>query len=62
LKKSGKEMETYPTPYEFLLANCYNSKEFKDLTIEAFEYFCHTKIAFLFEDKKIIIGDVEKLV
>jgi hypothetical protein len=62
LKKSGEEMETYPTPYEFLLANCYNSKEFKVLTIEAFEYFCHTKVAFLFEDKKIIIGDVEKLV
>jgi hypothetical protein len=55
-------METYPTPYEFLLANCYNSKEFKDLTIEAFEYFCHTKVAFLFEDKKIIVGDVERLV
>ena len=61
LKKSGKEMETYPTPYEFLLANCYNSKEFRELTIEAFEYFCHVKIAFLFEDKKIAIGDVEKL-
>ena len=62
LKKSGKEMETYPTPYEFLLANCYNNKDFKRLTIEAFEYFCHTKVTFLFEDKKIIIGDVEKLV
>ena len=62
LKKSGKEMEIYPTPYEFLLANCYNNKDFKRLTIEAFEYFCHTKVTFLFEDKKIIIGDVEKLV
>jgi hypothetical protein len=62
LKKSGKDVETYPTPYEFLLANCYNSKEFRELTIEAFECFCHTKVAFLFEDKKIIIGDVEKLV
>jgi hypothetical protein len=55
-------METYPTPYEFLLGNCYNSQEFRDLTIEAFEYFCHTKIAFLFEEKKIIIGDLERLV
>ena len=62
LKKAGKEMDVYPTPYEFLLGNCYNSKEFRDLTLEAFECFCHTKIAFLFEEKKIIIGDVEKLV
>ena len=61
LKKSGKGTEICPTPYEFLLANCYNSEEFKELTIEAFEYFCHTKVAFLFEDKKIIIDDVEKL-
>jgi hypothetical protein len=62
LKDVGKEMEVYPTPFEFLLANCYHSNEFKQLTIEAFEYFCHTKVAFLFEEKKIIIGDLEKMV
>ena len=62
LKKAGKEMEVYPTPFEFLLGNCYNSKEFRDLTIEAFEFFCHTKVAFLIEEKKMIIGDLEKLV
>ena len=62
LRKAGKEMEVYPTPFEFLLGNCYNSKEFRDLTIEAFEFFCHTKVAFLFEEKKMIIGDLEKLV
>ena len=27
-KKAEKEMDTYPTPYEFLLGNCYNSEEF----------------------------------
>ena len=62
LKKAGKEMDVYPTPFEFLLGNCYNSKEFRELTIEAFEFFCHTKVAFLFEEKKIIVGDLEKLV
>ena len=62
LKKAGKELEVYPTPFEFLLGNCYNNKEFKELTIEAFEFFCHTKVAFLFEEKKIIVGDLEKLV
>ena len=62
LRDAGKEMEVYPTPFEFLLANCYHSKEFKQLAIEAFEYFCHTKVAFLFEEKRVIIGDLEKLV
>jgi hypothetical protein len=55
-------MSVYPTPFEFLLGNCYNNNEFRQLTIEAFEYFCHTKIAFLFEEKKIIIGDLEKII
>jgi hypothetical protein len=55
-------MEVYPTPFEFLLGNCYNSLEFRMIAIEAFEFFCHTKIAFLFEEKKIIIGDLEKIV
>ena len=62
LKKAGQEMDVYPTPFEFLLGNCYNSKDFRNLTIEAFEFFCHTKVAFLFEEKKMIIGDLEKLV
>lgn len=62
LKKEGKEIEKYPTPFEFLLANCYHEPAVKELTIEAFEFFCHTKVGFLFEDKKIIIGDIEKLI
>ena len=59
LKEAEKEVDAYPTPFEFLLANCYHSKEFRELTVEAFEFFCHTKVAFLFEEKKIIIGDLE---
>ena len=62
LKDVGKEMDVYPTPFEFLLANCYHSKEFRELTVEAFEFFCRTKVAFLFEEKKIIIGDLEQMV
>ena len=62
LRQAGKSMPVYPTPFEFLLGNCYNNNEFRQLTIEAFEYFCHTKIAFLFEEKKIIIGDLEKII
>jgi hypothetical protein len=62
LEKEGRENQFFPTPFEFLLGNCYNSKDFRALTIEAFEYFCHTKVAFLYEEKKIIIGDVGQMV
>lgn len=61
-KKDGKEMEKYPTPFEFLLVNCYNDIQIRQLTIEAFEFFCHTKVGFLYEDKKLLIGDIEQLV
>lgn len=59
LIKVGKEMDVYPTPFEFLLGNCYNDSKFKELTIKAFEFFCHTQVAFLFEEKKLIIGKIE---
>ena len=62
LKKNNPDIAEFPTPFEFLLINCYTDKNFKKLAIEAFEFFCHTKVAFLFEDKKIIIGDVEEIV
>ena len=61
-KKAGKMIDVYPTPFEFLLGNCYNDPQFYALTLEAFEKFCHTKVFFLYEEKKIIIGDVEKIV
>lgn len=61
-EENGKKMDVYPTPFEFLLANCYHNKQFKELTIQAFEYFCHTKISFLFEDKKLVIGEMAEVI
>jgi hypothetical protein len=40
LKFTNKNIEIYPTPFEFLLANCYHSEEFKQLAIDAFNFFC----------------------
>ena len=56
------KLENDISPFEFLLANCYQSDQMRQLTIQAFEFFCHTKIGFIFEDKQIIIGDPEELV
>lgn len=49
----GGDIDKCPSPFEFILANCYNDKRVNELTIEAFELFCHTKIVFLFEEKQI---------
>ena len=58
LKKSGKEMDIYPTPFEFLLANCYHSEDFTNLTREAFQFFCKENIFFSYETKQIFVGEV----
>lgn len=49
-----------PTPYEFLLANCYTNKEFKEKATAAFEFFTHEKANFLLQQKVIIMGDLEE--
>lgn len=58
----NEEVKTFPTPYEFLMANCYREKEYQHLAREAFKYFCHTDITFLYEQKKILIGSPEDIV
>ena len=52
--------EKFPTPYELLFANCYNSKEYEKIAKEAFYFFTHTELNFLYEQKKIIIGNLEE--
>ena len=58
LKKVGKTLETYPTPFEFLLANCYNSMEFRLLAMEAFEFFCKKHVIFDYENKQILLSNL----
>ena len=59
-KKDGDEAKI-PTPFEFLLINCYYDKNFLEATKSAFEFFIHDKITIVFEQKVIIIGDMEKI-
>lgn len=47
------------TPFEFLLNCVYNDKNFKKIAEAAFYFFTKEKIFFLFEEKKIIFGDLE---
>ena len=50
------------TPFEFLLINSYHNDTFRMIAEKAFEFFLHEKISFLFEEKMILVGDLEKKV
>jgi hypothetical protein len=49
-----------PSPLEYLLINCYKDRKFKQFTIDAFNFFCHQKVSFLFDRKEIWFCDLEQ--
>ena len=53
-----KEGEQPPTPFEYLILNCWYVNGFKEIVQNAFQFFCRTEIDFAFQDKKIIIGKI----
>lgn len=50
-----------PTPYQYLIDNSKNSKEFKKLVEDAIGYFARTRVKIDLEEEIIIIGDLEDL-
>ncbi len=55
-----KPMETYPTPLEFMLNNSYHNKDYDKLCKEALKFFLHEEVTFLYEQKTIVVGDIEQ--
>lgn len=51
-----------PTPFEFLLANCYDSKEVALLTKQAFKFYMKIDVEFFYEAKLIVVGDLKKII
>ena len=49
-----------PTPFEFLLINCYHYPQFAAVTKEAFQFFLHQDVNFFYEQKMLVIGSLEK--
>lgn len=56
---SKDEKIKIPTPFELLLANCYNNKDYYNLVKQAFLFFTKSEITILFDLKVIIIGNLE---
>lgn len=57
-----KDLDKYPTPFEFLLINCYQSPQFCEIARDAFRHFLHSEIELMYDDKKICIGKFEEVV
>ena len=58
-----KEMElsNVLTPLEYLLNSSFNNKQVEALSIKAFEFFIHEPVSFIYEEKKILVGDLKKV-
>ena len=52
LSKSGNT-DNVPSPFEFLLINCFHYKDFREIITEAFKFFIYEPVNFLYEEKKI---------
>ena len=62
LKDKIKQGEDAPTPFEFLFINSYHSREFRAVVNQAFEFFIHQPVNFFFEEKILVLGDLERVV
>lgn len=55
------DMSTILNPFEYILNGAYNSLDFRGLVTKAFMFFLHEPVIFLFEQKKIGIGDLKEI-
>ena len=59
--EAKKELDKYPTPMEFLLNNSYHNEDYYKLSKEAFAFFIHQEVNFLYEQKLIVVGNLEEV-
>ena len=56
-----KKLEVYPTPIEFMLNNSYHNEDYDTLCKEAFKFFIHEEVTFLYEQKLIVVGNIQEI-
>ena len=62
LKEKIEKGKNFPTPFEFLLINCYHHPDFKKIAEDAFAFFLHQPINFFYEEKMLVVGNLQKIV
>ena len=61
LKEKLKEGEKAPTPFEFLLVNCYYNTEFMQVAKAGFKKLLREEVHILPEERLIVIGSKEEI-
>ena len=59
--EAKKTLDKYPTPFEFMLNNSYHNKQYELLCKEAFKFFIHQDVNFLYEQKLVVVGNIEEI-
>lgn len=59
--EAKRPLDKYPTPFEFLLNNSYHNKDYEKLAKESFQFFIHQEVTFLYEQKLVIVGNLEEV-
>lgn len=59
--EAHRELESYPTPIEFLLNNSYHNKDYERIAKQAFKFFIHQEVNFFYEQKMIVVGNLEEV-
>ena len=54
-------LDNLPTPFEYILSNAYTNLKFRAILEEAFQFFTHEKVIFLFDKKMIALGDISEI-
>ena len=56
----NEQYTNIPTPFEFLLINCYHYPKFAEVVKGAFQFFLHQNVNFFYEQKMLVIGNLEQ--
>ena len=59
--KEKKDLDSFPTPLEFMLNNCYHNKDYEDVCKKAFQFFLKSEVDFLYDKKIILVGRIEEV-
>ena len=62
LQQKDKNIMNFPTPFEFLLINCYNSKNFEQLVVTGMKLILHNDIFLIYEKKSTINCKIERYI
>ena len=59
--KEKKDLDSFPTPLEFMLNNCYHNKDYEIVCKDAFKFFLKSEVDFLYDTKIILVGRIEEV-